>query len=135
MSINDFSFVTQKNDNIKSRQAILSLESEKDIEKLSRILKVAKIHILGKTTEASVALELVRKHKSGLFFLDYDLQALGSMTVLDKIRANTPNVKIIVLANKLDKEQVSDAKKRGVAGFLAKPLTNDAISKLLSKLL
>jgi DNA-binding NarL/FixJ family response regulator len=135
MAIKDFSFTSQKSDDISERQAIISLESDADSEKLIQILKKSRYRILGDTNqEANESLELVRKHKIGLFFLDFDIKALGSMLVLNKLKTNTPNIKTVVLAKLLNKEQVNDAKKNGVLGFLAKPVSEDAIKKLLSKL-
>lgn len=136
MAAKDFSFAKQKKEaDIKEKQAIVAVENEADTEIIESCLKPIRYRVLGKTVDGREALELARKHKTGLFFLDYDIATLGSMAVLEKIKANSAKIKVIVLANKLEKEQVSDAKKRGVVGFLAKPLNEDAVKKVISKLL
>jgi len=136
MAAKDFSFTNQKQEtDIKEKQAILAVDNEADTKILIDCLKPIRYRILGKTTNGNEAMEMARKHKTGLFFLDYDIATLGSMEALEKLRANNAKMKVIVLANKLDKDQVKDAKQRGVVGFLAKPLNDDAVKKVISKLI
>ena len=136
MAAKDFSFTNQKQEtDIKEKQAIIAVDNDSDTKLLVDCLKPIRYRIVGKTKNGDEALEMVRKHKTGLFFLDYDIATLGSMEALEKIRANSDKIGVIVLAKKLDKEQVSDAKKRGVVGFLAKPLGEDAVKKVISKLI
>jgi len=136
MAAKDFSFTNQKQEtDIKEKQAIIAVDAESDTKMLEQCLKPIRYRILCKTRNGNEAVEMARKHKMGLFFLDYDIATLGSMGVLEKIRVNGEKIKVVVLAKKLDKEQVSNAKKRGVVGFLAKPLNEEAVKKVLSKLI
>jgi len=133
VSIKDFNFATQKSSDIKEKHAILAIEDKASSKGLSEILKTKGYRIIGETPNADEVLELVRKHKMGLLFLDFDVEGLGSMMILEKLKIKTPKIKTIIMANHLDKQQVTDARKRGVAGFLAKPLSKNAVVSLLSK--
>ena len=133
MSAKDFSF-TGKVVDIEDRQAILAVDNDADTELLEKILKLSGIRILNTEKDGKTSLEMVRKHKTGLFFLDFDIDELGSVAVYDKIKATCPNIQIYVLAKQLNKEQVVEAREHGVVGFLVKPLTADAIKKLIKKI-
>ena len=134
MGTQEYSFSSKKDD-IKSKQAILAVEEKADVELIEKFLKTIRYRVLGKSTDNREVLELIRKHKTGLLFLDFDITELGTNAVLDKVKVNNPKMKMIILSKQLNKEQITDAKARGVAGFLAKPLTPDPVKKLLTKLM
>ena len=134
MAAKDFSFTGGVSKSIEDRQAILAIDNEDDTEILVKILKPVGIRIIHKGTDGKQAIEMVRKHKTGLFFLDFDIEGLGSSEIYNKIKLNYPGMKIIVLARQLNKDQVTEANDSGVAGFLVKPLAIDAIKKILKKL-
>ena len=133
MAAQDFSFSDVKNRDTKVRQAVLALKNEADIITLSKILKEIRYRIIGKGNQSAEIIELLRKHKTGVLFIDFDLEKLGSIDTLSKIRISHPNFKIAIIATSLNKQQIEGAKKMGVCGFLGKPLATDAILKLLSK--
>jgi len=130
----DFDFTTQSTKDIEDKQAIVAIDNDADIELIVKTLKADGIRVLGKGKNGDHAMEMARKHKMGTFFLDYDISELGSNAVLEKLKIKCPNIKVVVISKQLNKEQVNDAKKRGVVGFLAKPLKDDAIKKILTKL-
>ena len=131
MTARDFSLSANKSDDIKYRQAILAMENEEDIECLSSVLKMAHCRILGKSQDKAEVSELMRKHKTGLFFLDYDINSLISEEFISSLQINYPDIKVIVLAKTMDKKQLDFVKSHGVSRFLAKPLTTKSIIKLI----
>jgi len=134
VAIQDFNFTSnKKTSNPTSKQAVLAMDSETDVASLSKVLKQQRYHVLANTVQLKEIIEVCRKHKNGIIFLDFDIEKLSSMENLSKIKINFPNFKVVLTANVMDKQQVLDAKKNGVAGFLAKPLTPESIEKLLSK--
>jgi len=133
MAIANFSFAGDTPNDLKKRQAILSFQDEDDIHCLSNVLKKQRYRVTGKSQQVAEVLELLRKHKKGIFFLDFDIEKLGSFDFISKARALHPDFKIIIAAKTMNKEEIQSAKKLGIAGFLAKPLTADAVGKLLSK--
>ncbi len=131
MATKDFSF-SKKDDNIKNRQAILAMENDADIDCLSNSLRKRRCRVLGKSQDVNEIRELLRKHKSGIFFLDFDIPAMITPDFMLSVRINHPEIKVVVLAKTMDKEQLGFVKGHGVKRFLAKPLTSDAVNKLLS---
>ena len=133
MPIQDFSFSKQKASDPTKRQAVLALQNEEDINCLSKALKKLRYHIIGSSQKAPEIVEFLRKNRTGVLFIDIDIEKLGATDFVSKIKINCPDFKVVVIAEKMDKQQVEEAKKAGVVGFLAKPLTDEAVIKLLSK--
>lgn len=133
MAIEDFSFSSKKTSDPAKKQALLALQNEQDVDCLSKVLKKHRYHVLGKSHKVTEIVELLRKNRNGIFFLDIDIENLGSMDFLSKIKINCPNFKVVIAATKMEKQEIEEAKNHGIVGFLAKPITTDAIEKLLSK--
>lgn len=133
MSIQDYSFTELKASDPANKRAIIVLESELEQQNLNKVLKKKRYQILGKSLESKSVIELIRKHKKSILFLDFDLAPFGSMDLLAKIKKSAPEIKIVIIAKKLEKTQVAEARNNGVCGFLAKPLSVEAVEKLLSK--
>lgn len=133
MPIEDFSFTNQSKASISDRQAVLSLSDEKDRESATKVLKKMKYHLLGESQDLKEIVELLRKHKRGVYILDYDISSLDTEDLITKVKSNCPGFRVILAANTLSKEQIEHAKSSGIVAFLAKPLSKEAIVKVMSK--
>jgi len=132
LTAKDFSFTKNSGDDIKTRQAILAVENDEDIECLSNTLKKHRFRILGKSRQLTEITELLRKYKTGVLFFDFDIEALTSETFITSLNVKYPKFKIILLAKTMNKAQLDYVKSHNIKRFLGKPLSTDAINKALS---
>ncbi len=67
------------------------------------------------------ALKLFGEGSYGLVLLDYNMPGLDGLNTLDRIRADDPNTKVIMISADRNDELVREAMARGAVAFLHKP--------------
>jgi CheY-like chemotaxis protein len=66
-----------------------------------------------------------------LVFLDYNMPGLDGLDTLDRIRANSPETKIIMISAERNEERVNNALGRGAVAFLYKPFFASDVDRSL----
>ncbi len=106
----------------------------------SKIIRLALAKIFeGKGFEISNAengLEGVAKFKSiqpDLTFMDLDMPKMGGLTAISKIRQMDSEANIIILTSSSKKNQILEAAKYMVKGYLIKPIDEDKVLELVDK--
>ena len=81
-------------------------------------------------------LELLKKHKPDVVFVDLQLQAaMDGIEVVKWIKQIDPTAKIVVVSGFIDDKDDATVKRMGVDSCLAKPSTPDEMMRLVKKLL
>lgn len=81
-------------------------------------------------------LDLLKKHKPDIVFVDLQLQAaMDGIEVVKRIKQIDPTAKIVVVSGFIDDRDDETVKRMGVDSCLAKPATPDEIIRLVKKLL
>ncbi|HEX9442976.1 MAG TPA: response regulator, partial [Candidatus Binatia bacterium] len=105
---------------------ILVVEDEKNLLQLIQsVLKKNRYEVFT-ATHGEQAIEIFRRHKDAVDLVLLDLGLPGGMDgrkVYDKLKEESPRVTVIVSTGYLDPEVRIDLIKKGVNGFLQKPLT------------
>lgn len=84
---------------------------------------------------AEEALKMISQQKYDIVICDYKLPGLNGLTLLKQVRQTQPDaLTVMITAYKTD-DLVSEAKKTGVHGFIAKPFTSETIEAALSHLI
>jgi DNA-binding NtrC family response regulator len=84
---------------------------------------------------AEEALNMISQQEYDIVICDYKLPGLNGLTLLKEVRQTQPNaLTVLITAYKTD-ALVSEAKKTGVHGFIAKPFTSETIETALSHLI
>ena len=130
----EFDFTTGKTVNPKRRQVIILIEDETQAEALQQLLRQKSYPILGKTGDVREALELVGKNKLGILFLDADIAGINAVELMTKIRAKFPEFNVVVTSANATKELLTEAMAAGAAGFLVRPVGQEALQKVLAKI-
>ena len=130
----EFDFTTGKTVNPKRRQVIILLDDAAQAEELQQQLRQKSYPILGKTGDVREALELVGKHKLGILFLDADIAGVNAVELLTKIRAKFPEFNVVITSANATKELLTESMANGAAGFLVRPLGQEALQKVLAKI-
>ncbi|MDR2479351.1 MAG: sigma-54 dependent transcriptional regulator [Treponema sp.] len=107
--------------------AILVIDDERGIRQaLASILEDEKYRAF--TAEDAVAgLELLRREKVDLVFLDVLLPKLGGLEALEQIRAGWPAVEVVMISGHANVDMAVRAVKGGAFDFLEKPLSLDKV--------
>jgi DNA-binding NarL/FixJ family response regulator len=90
---------------------------------LEFILNVAShgcITVVGRTTEASMALDLVRRHMPRLAIIDLAMPPPGGVEAIAQVKRHYPQVKVLALSGSDDPEFAMAALGAGANGFMLK---------------
>ena len=115
------------------RRALMLLSDESDSDVLVPILREKRFRLLGMTSDVEQAMELMRKHKVGILFLDADLEKLDLEAMLKQVKSRYPEFAVIMLGNGVTKEKIDFAFERGAVAYLVKPLQTEAVIKSMSR--
>ncbi len=87
-------------------------------------------------TEAADGAEAIAMFKPGEFDLvltDWNMPAKNGLEVVQEIRKQDPNVKIMMVTTEAEKSRVLQAIEAGVSDYLVKPFTAETLREKLQK--
>jgi two-component system NarL family response regulator len=85
------------------------------------------IEIVGETDNGLTAMELARELKPDVMVLDLRMPGLGGSAVLERLRAELPEVRALVMTANESPEGLLDAIAAGAAGYLSKRTTGEEL--------
>lgn len=118
----------------KKKNIVLLIEDETSVRKLiaSRLNEEGFDFL--EAPDGKVGLKLALEKNPDLILLDIVMPVMDGMTFLKKLRANPKgkNIKVIVLTNLSNEEDLEESKKQGVDDFLIKAdwKINDVIERI-----
>lgn len=86
-----------------------------------------------KVTSGEEALAVYDQRKMDFVFLDIHLKGIDGFTVLEKLRAVHPGVKVIIIAGSTEKDSVDRAQQLGALDYISKPLDLGEFKEKLHK--
>jgi DNA-binding NarL/FixJ family response regulator len=104
-------------------------EDRKKIHKLLSRHKDFDIQGLGK--DGYDAVRLVSSSKPDIAILDLNLDIINGLDVLPLLKRQSPATLVVILASKVDDDQISKALGSGIAGFLLKDLDFNELPAIL----
>lgn len=117
--------------NVKSR--IMLIDDEKEMEVFLRDALQGEEYELVQFTTGREAVEYLQKNKVHLILLDVQLPDMNGIEILEKIRANDPVTKIVVVTAFATVEMAVQAMKMGADDFLCKPITLENVREVVLK--
>lgn len=129
MSNKEYDFATGKIVDISNRKAVILIDDSEQAEPLVDLLRKARYRMLGLTSDSGKALELVRKHKLGVIFIDTDIPGIDIDEILVHLKRRFPAFNAIMLSSKASKDDIFLASKLGAVGYLIKPLQEESIRR------
>jgi DNA-binding NarL/FixJ family response regulator len=98
------------------------------LQGLRRVLETEDgIRVIGAATDGEEALELARQLLPDVVLLDVNLPSMNGMQVTRQLKADLPNVAVIVLTAYHDEDQVLHAVRAGASAYYPKDVTCDAL--------
>jgi DNA-binding NarL/FixJ family response regulator len=85
------------------------------------------IEVVGEADNGITALELARELRPDVLLLDLRMPGLGGAVVLERLRAELPEIRALVLTANESPESLLDAVAGGAAGYLSKNTTGEEL--------
>lgn len=89
------------------------------------------IEVVGIAEDGAAAVEMAAKKKPDLVLMDLKMPVMNGVEATRQIRANHPEVKVLVLTTYDDDEWVFDAIQAGASGYLLKDTPRDEVIKAI----
>jgi len=103
--------------------AVLVVDDEEPILKsISLVLKTDGFTDVRMTSDGNGALEIVRRGGVDIVLLDLMMPGLSGMDMLPIIRAERPEVDVVVVTGKTDVDTAVECMRRGAGDYLTKPV-------------
>lgn len=83
------------------------------------------LRVVAESDNAKQTLELVKKHKTALVLMDFDTLQSASMELLTKVRAEFPDVKVIIYFAYANDAVAMKVIRAGAAGFVVKSAVSE----------
>ena len=78
------------------------------------------VAVVGLATDGGEALRLVRELRPDVVLMDLSMPVLDGFLATERIRAEVPDTKVVVLTGSADDEDVERARAAGAAGYVTK---------------
>lgn len=105
------------------------------LESLEIILTLNQIEIAGMAHDGYEALSVLAKKPCGLALVDLNMKGMGGIELISRMKAEYPDVKILVLTTFYDDRNITQAIANGADGYLLKDSGKDAILGAIEQLM
>ena len=129
----EYDFATGKVVDLSKRKAVILIDDSTETEPLVELLRKSRYRMLGLTSNTAAALELVRKHKEGVIFIDTDISGIDINEILAHLKRRFPGFNAIMISSQVSREDIVSVTSLGAVGFLTKPLKEEAIRRGMSR--
>ena len=116
------------------KKVLITDDEVEIVEFLSSFLRRKKVRV-AVATDGNKALELFEEYGPDLMLLDIGIPVFDGLKVLKHVKKRRPEVKVIMVTGKDDKDSVAQADKLGADGYITKPLELSELYSVVSKYL
>lgn len=113
---------------VKNKKKVIVVDDVEFVRvSLKKILSENGCEIIGEAIEGKELLNMLKKKKADLIFLDINMPGMDGMKTLEYIMKDYPNTKVIMCSAVKDKAVIDSAIALGAAAYVTKPFLPDAI--------
>lgn len=91
----------------------------------------SRLKVIGEAADGEVAIELAREADPDVILMDINLPTINGLQVTRKIKAQMPDVKVIMITGYDDAEQVFHALRAGASAYCPKDITPEALISII----
>lgn len=102
---------------------------------LKAILAKIDVEIIAEAWDGRQAVELTAQKRPDIVCLDLDMPVLSGLEALVQIRAAHPDMKILMITGRGNRETILQAAKSGAQGYILKPFNPEKVMEAVAKLL
>jgi len=103
-------------------------------EGLSALLATASFDVVGLCGDGRELVRLTRTHRPNLVLVDISMPLLNGLEAVRHIRRASPETKIVILSMHTNREIISQARHRGVSGYIFKDTPAATMLKTLQQI-
>lgn len=103
------------------------------LEGLQNLLEAHDVRIAGVATDGLQALSMARTVKPDVILMDIRMPQCDGLTATRLIKAELPDIKIIILTTSIDDQDLFEAVKSGASGYLLKSISADTLIEALNQ--
>ncbi|HZU23036.1 MAG TPA: sigma-54 dependent transcriptional regulator [Terriglobales bacterium] len=104
------------------------------LDLISQALRPCGVEVHG-SANAQQGLELVRRLRPGIVFVDLNMPGVDGMTLLDAIAAFDPGIQVVMFTGHYSTDSAIEAIRHGAADYITKPVTSKALAERVQKLI
>lgn len=101
------------------------------VQSLHRLLTAYRLHVVGMSSNGEKALQQTRQLQPNIILMDIDMPTMGGLEATRLIKAEYPDIHIVMLTVSADDEHLFEAIKYGASGYLTKDLHAEQLISLL----
>jgi CheY-like chemotaxis protein len=110
-----------------------------DDSKTARLLLKAffpkdKPYTIHEASDMKTALEVAEKSKPAVIFIDYNLPGTNGVKIAEALLLQGNQSKYVLMTANLQDFIIEDSKRVGFSGLLSKPISTEAIKKVLAEI-
>ncbi len=104
------------------------------IDGLRNMLTVRGAHIIGAAKDGIEARNLAHDLKPGMILMDINMPGMNGLEATRLIKAELPEIKIVILTTSIEEEHLFEALRAGASGYLLKGMSADVFMSSLAEI-
>jgi two-component system chemotaxis response regulator CheY len=105
------------------KPSVLVVDDDSMMRKMLRLTLLSENYqVIGEAANGKSAIELCARLKPELVLLDINMPVMDGLQALEEIRKVSPATMVMMVSAESTMDRVSEAIKKGAAGFVVKPL-------------
>ncbi|MBI4639821.1 MAG: response regulator transcription factor [Candidatus Tectomicrobia bacterium] len=101
---------------------------------LASLLRAWDLQVVGEAGDGQEAIAKVRELRPDLVFMDIKMPRINGLEATRAIKAEFPNIKVVILTVSDDEQDLFEAIKSGAEGYLLKNLREEELAELVGQL-
>ena len=114
-------------------KVLLADDNRLMLEGLQNLLEAHGIEVAGLASDGRQAIELARKLKPDVILMDIRMPGCDGLTATRVIKAEMPEVRIIILTSSNEDDDLFESIKSGASGYLLKSMDTDELIEALDQ--
>lgn len=95
------------------------------------LLGAPQVRVLGRALRGKALFDLLQQVTPDIIVLDLHLPEMSGLEIADRLRADFPDIKVLILTAESDRATIVSATRKGIRGFLPKDCPKEELTQAL----